>query len=103
MTWKIQQAKQDDAEFIRRIRIDPAFIPVTGLKCPYGKFSSRLTEISVGKTEISGTEPARPLIRTHRKFYKGFRGKARSRKPGQPGQPSSCEEALRWITFFADQ
>ena len=64
------------------------------MKCSYGKISSPLTEISVGKTEISGTEPARPLIWTHRKFYKGFRGKARSRNPGQPGQPGSYEEAL---------
>ena len=60
MMWKIQQAMQDDAEFIRRIH--PAFIPVTGLKCSYGKIFSPLTEIPVGKTEISGTEPARPLI-----------------------------------------
>ena len=72
----------------------PPFIPVTGMKCSYGKISSPLTEISVGKTEISGTEPARPLIWTHRKFYKGFRGEARSRKQGQPGQPGSYEEAL---------
>ena len=56
--------------------------PVTGLKCVHmEKFSSPLTEIPVGKTEISGTKPGRPLIRTHRKFYKGFRGRARSRKP----------------------
>ena len=60
MMWKIQQAMQDDAEFIRRIH--PAFIPVTGLKCSNGKIFSPLTEIPVGKTEISGTEPARPLI-----------------------------------------
>ena len=45
-------------------------------------FSSPVTEVPVGKTEISGTEPARPLVRTLRTFYKGFRGKARSRKPG---------------------
>ena len=117
---------------------------ITGMKCSYGKISSPLTEMSVGKTEgaihstkiptgptgksgppqkvdpffrnfsgwtepihwvldrnfrkfwlngsrpeISGTEPARPLIWTYRNFYKGFRGKARSRKPG------SYEEALR--------
>ena len=68
----------------------PPFIPVTGMKCSYGKISSPLTE-------ISGTEPARPLIWTHRKFYKGFRGEARSRKPGQPGQPGSYEEALNGI------
>ena len=66
----------------------PPFIPVTGMKCSYGKISSPLTE-------ISGTEPARPLIWTYGKFYKGFRGEARSRKPGQPGQPGSYEEALR--------
>ena len=62
------------------------------------KFSSPLTEIPVGKTEISVTEPARPLIWTHRKFYKGFRGKARSRKPGHPGQPGTYEQAL--VAFF---
>ena len=73
------------------------FIPVTGMKCSYGKISSPLTEISVGKTEISATESARPLIWTHRKFYKGFRGKVRSRKLGQPGEPGSYEEALRWL------
>ena len=73
----------------------PPFIPVTGMRCSYGKISSPLTEISVGKTEISETEPARPLMWTHRKFYKGFRGEARSRKPGQPGQPGSYEEALK--------
>ena len=73
----------------------PPFIPVTGMKCSYGKISSPLTEIWVGKTEISGTEPARPFIWTHRKFYKGFRGKARARKPGQPSQPGSYEEAPR--------
>ena len=65
----------------------PPFIPVTRMKCSYGKISSPLTEISVGKTEISGTEPARPLIWTHSN-YEGFRGKARSRKSG------SCEGAL---------
>ena len=48
-----------DAEFIRRIH--SAFIPLTGLKCSYGKIFSPLTEIPVGKTEISGTEPARSL------------------------------------------
>ena len=70
------------------------FLLVTGLKCSYGKISSPLTAIPVGKTEISVTEPVRPLIRTHQSFYKGFRGKARSRKAGQPGQPGSYEEAL---------
>ena len=96
MMWKTQQAIKDYA--IRAARIHPAFIRVTGLKCSCGKISSPLTEIPVGKTEISGTEPAHPLIRTtHRKFYKGFIGQARSRKQG------SCEETLRnlkrWIAL----
>ena len=53
---KIQLAIQDDA--IRTARIHPSFIPVTGRKCSYGKISSPLIEIPVGKTEISGTGPA---------------------------------------------
>ena len=56
-------------------KINPAFLPVTEMKCSYGKIFSLLTEIPVRKTKISGTEPARPLIRTHRKFYKRFRCK----------------------------
>ena len=63
--WKIQQAKQDNA--IRASRIHPAFILVTGLKCSYGKISSPLTDIRVGKTEISVTELAHPLIWTRGK------------------------------------
>ena len=63
----------------------PLFIKVTGLKCSYRKIFSPLTAIRVGKTE-----QARPLIRTHRKFHKGFRGTARSLKPG------SCEEARHY-------
>ena len=55
----------------------PPFVPVTGMKCSYGKIYSPLTE-------ISATEPARPPIWTHGKFYKGFRGEARSREPSQP-------------------
>ena len=70
------------------------FLLVTGLKCSYRKISSPLTEIPVGKTEISATEPARSLIWTRRNFLKGSRDVPRSRKPGQPGQPGSYEEAL---------
>ena len=40
------------------------------MKCRHGKISSPLTEIPVGKTEISVTEPARPLIWTHQSFTK---------------------------------
>ena len=60
------------------------FLPVNGMRCSYGKIFSPLTKIPVGKTEISATEPTRLLIWTHLSFYKGFRGEARSRKPGQP-------------------
>ena len=35
MMWKIQQAKQDGVILFQRIH--PTFIPVTGLKCSYGK------------------------------------------------------------------
>ena len=38
MMWSIQQAMQDDS--IRTARINPAFIPVTGLKFSCGKISS---------------------------------------------------------------
>ena len=64
-----------------------------------------VTEISVAKTEISVTGPARPLIWTHRYFYKEKSGQARSLKPSQPGRPGSYEEALRnlllvyWILY----
>ena len=97
MMRKIQQAMRDDA--IWAARIHPALF-----MCSYGKMSSPFPDIPVGKPEFSGTEPVRPLTWTHRKFYKGFRGKARFRKPGQPGQPDSCEEALSffcvWLLAF---
>ena len=71
------------------------FVPVTGLECSYGKIFISVTEISDAKTEISVTGPARPLIWTHRYFYKEKSGEARSRKPSQPGWPGSYEKALR--------
>ena len=65
-----------------------------------GKFSSvPVTEISVAKTEISVTGPARPLIWTHRYFYKEKSSEAGSRKPSQPGWPGSYEEALN-LSYF---
>ena len=88
LLWRIRQAMQDDA--IRTARIHPTFIPV----CGWG-WSVRMAKFPARFTEISGTEPARPLIWKHRKFYEEFRVKARSRKPGQPGQPGYCEEALK--------
>ena len=71
-----------------------SFVPVTGLECSYGKIFIPVTEISVAKTEISVTGPARPLIWIHRYFYKEKSGEAKSRKPSQPGWPGSYEEAL---------
>ena len=59
---------QEDA--IRTARNHSAFIPVTGLKCSYGKISSSLTNILVFSSEISETKPARSLIWTHQKFTK---------------------------------
>ena len=77
------------------------FVPVTGLECSYGKIFIPVNEISVAKTEISVTGPARPLIWTHRYFYKEKSGEARSQKPSQPGWPRSYEEALRSSKFYS--
>ena len=71
-----------------------------GLECSYGKIFIPLTEISVAKTKVSVTGPARALIWTHRNFYEGKSGEARSRKPSQPGWPGSYEEALSRINIF---
>ena len=79
------------------------FVSVTGLECSCGKIFILVTEISVPKTEISLTEPARPFIWTHRYFYKEKSGEARSRKPSQPGWPGSYEEGLSvetWHNIF---
>ena len=58
MMWKIQEAKKTMPsglpEFI------PPFIPLTGMKCSYGKISSLLTEISVGKPR--SREPSQPAL-----------------------------------------
>ena len=53
MMWKIQHVKQDDTEFIRKIH--STFIPVTGLKCPYGNIFQPAYRDPGWKTEISGT------------------------------------------------
>ena len=72
----------------------PPFIPVTVMKCSYGKISSPLTEISVGKTEV--------LYEHIENFTKDLEVlKARSRNPGQPGQPGSYEEALKGVVTNA--
>ena len=57
MMWSIQQAMQDDA--IRTARINPAFIPVTGLKFSCGKIASlrskRFRLVSEQKKKKRGT------------------------------------------------
>ena len=59
MMRKIQQAMQGDAIWAR---IHPAFIRVTGMNSHMEKFPARLPRSRLEKTEISGTEPARPVI-----------------------------------------
>ena len=48
-------------------------------------------------------EPSQPALSYEHieNFYKGFRGEARSRKPSQPGQPGSYEEAHSGALKFA--
>ena len=58
------------------------------------KVSARLPRSRLEKPRSPAPEPARPLVWTHRKFYNGFRGKARSRKPGL------CGEALNYVLYW---
>ena len=61
MMGKIQQAMQDDV--IRTARIHPAVHPRNrGEVLIWQNFQPAYRDLRVGKTEISGTEPARPLI-----------------------------------------
>ena len=58
-------------------RIHLAFMPETGLKC----FPARLPRSRLEKPKSrEPSQPASPMNTS--KFYKGFSGKARSRKPG---------------------
>ena len=100
MMWKIQQTMQDIADFIRTIH--PAFIPVTGLKCSYGKFSARLPRSRLEKPR--SREPSQPTLSYEHieNFYKGFRGKARSRKPTKivyKSRPNLCTTKLSFSVF----
>ena len=76
------------------------FILETGMKCSCGKiFQPAYRDLGFSDRDLG--KPGHPLVWTHRKFFKGFKGKARSRKPGQHGQPGSYEEALRlWMKFY---
>ena len=86
MMWKIQQAMQDNA--IQTTRIHLAFIPVTRLKCSYGK-------IELGQPALSYEH-----IKYFTKDFKSNRGMARSREPGQPSQPGLCKEALSLVSAY---
>ena len=61
------------------------FVPVTGLECSYEKIFIPVTEISVAKSEISVTGPARPLIWTQRYFLqrKEWRGEISETEPAR--------------------
>ena len=71
---------QDNA--IQTTRIHPAFIPVTGLKCSYGKIELRQPALS------------HEHIKNFTKDFKSKRGKARSWKPGL------CKEALSLVSAY---
>ena len=77
---------QDNA--IQTTRIHPAFIQVTGLKCSYGKIELRQPALS------------HEHIKNFTKDFKSNRGKARSWKPGQLGQPGLCKEALSLVSAY---
>ena len=81
--WQLLQLWKYSRQIHLCVRCCEEFISLTS-RVLKAKFSKSLTEIPVGRTEISVTEPGRPLIRTHRKFFKGFRDKPSSRKLGQP-------------------
>ena len=62
-----------------------SFFPVTGLECSYEKIFFPVTKISVAKTELSVTGPARPLIWTHQYFLqrKERRGEISGTEPAR--------------------
>ena len=84
--WKIHQAKQNDAIRAALLCDETALLRLRPINaCAIAKNSSRQMGWSVHMAKFSSplTDPGRSLIWTHRKFYKGFRGKGRSRKPNQ--------------------
>ena len=79
---------QDDA--IQTTRIHPAIRPVN-----QDEMSIWHTYQDLGwKNQDLRNRASPPSHMNTSTIYKGFRGKARSQKPGQPGQPGSYEEAL---------
>ena len=77
---------QDNA--IQATRTHPAFIPVTGLKC-----SNR-------KIQLSQPALSYEHIKNCTKDFKTNRGKARSREPGQPGQPGLCKDTHSLVSAY---
>ena len=61
------------------------------------KISSPITEILFGKTEISATEPALPLIRTHGNFSKGFSNLVVRRDPVNRASRADMNRPLKLL------
>ena len=106
MLWKRQQLNQDNAighALLRRIH--PPFIPVTRLKCSYGKIFQPAYQDPGCKNRDPGNRASPPShMNTSKILHRIQSGNARSWKPGQPGQGSSCDEALtitiNWMTCY---
>ena len=64
----------------------PTFIPETGLKCLHGKLFRPASGDPGWKIWDLRNHPARPLVWTYRKFYKGFKRKVRSWKLAGPAR-----------------
>ena len=80
--WKIHQAKQNDAIRAALLRDETALLRLRPFNArAIANNSSRQIGWSVHMANFSSplTDLGRSLIWTHREFYKGFRGKARSR------------------------
>ena len=96
MMCKIQQAMKDDA--IWTTRIHPAVHPGNREHVRHFLQYFQPAYRDLGwKNRNLGNRASPP---SHMNTYQGFRGKARSRKPGQPGQPGSYEEAPRPTVVF---
>ena len=92
MMWKIQQAMQDDAKFIRRIH--PAFIPNRAEVFMWQNFQPAYQDPGWKNRDIGHRASPPSHMNTSKMLTKDSEvRRARSRRPGQPGQPGSYEEA----------
>ena len=79
---------------------------VTEPRSSCGKIFSLVPEIPVGKTEFSEAKADHRSCEHVDIFWEGSKDVSRSRKPAQPGQPGSYEEALKilhtinWLASF---